>query len=281
MKKTLILTTIAAILLTTFSVVTADTKEAAPTEPVKKDVPAPKKSAFDNDTDKLSYAIGMNIGQSLNNGIKSGDIQINLPILFKAIEDVVNDKPRDMTQEEVQSTFMNLQKGMMERQAKIAKENLEKGTKYLAENAKKDGVKTTKSGLQYKIIKEGTGVMPKDTDMVKVNYRGTLVDGKEFDSSKPGQPAEFPVRGVIPGWSEALQLMKVGSKYELFIPANLGYGERGAPPSRPGGTNIQGNSTLVFEVELLEILKTPPTTGPAMRMPPGMRMAPKAPAKAN
>ena len=128
------------------------------------------------------------------------------------------------------------------------------GEKFLAENKTKEGVKTTASGLQYKVIKEGTGAQPKANDTVSVNYRGTLIDGTEFDSSyKRGQPATFPVSGVIKGWTEALQLMKSGSKYQLFIPASLAYGDRGA------GRDIAPNSTLIFEVELLDV--KPPAGG--------------------
>ena len=131
---------------------------------------------------------------------------------------------------------------------KAAEKNKKEGEAFLAENKKKEGVVTLPSGLQYKVIKEGDGQMPKDTDMVTVNYRGTLVDGTEFDSSyKRGNPATFPVNGVIPGWQEALKLMKVGSKWQLFVPAGLAYGEKGA------GSTIGPNATLIFEVELLSI----------------------------
>jgi FKBP-type peptidyl-prolyl cis-trans isomerase FklB len=126
--------------------------------------------------------------------------------------------------------------------------NKKEGEAFLAENKKKEGVKTLPSGLQYKVIKEGTGKSPKATDKVSTHYRGTLIDGTEFDSSyKRGQPATFPVNGVIPGWTEALQLMKVGSKWQLFIPSKLAYGERGAPPV------IGPYSVLIFTVELLAI----------------------------
>ena len=131
----------------------------------------------------------------------------------------------------------------------MADPNLEKGEAFLAENAKKEGVKTTASGLQYKVLKEGTGKSPKDTDTVQVHYKGTLLDGTEFDSSiKRGQPAEFPLNRVIPGWTEGVQLMKEGAKYQFTIPSKLAYGERGTP-----GGPIPPNSTLVFEVELLSI----------------------------
>jgi FKBP-type peptidyl-prolyl cis-trans isomerase len=131
----------------------------------------------------------------------------------------------------------------------MADPNSEKGEAFLAENAKKEGVKTTASGLQYKVLKEGSGMSPQKTDTVAVHYRGTLLDGTEFDSSiKRGQPAEFPLNRVIPGWTEGVQLMKVGAKYQFTIPSKLAYGERGTP-----GGPIPPNSTLIFEVELLAI----------------------------
>src|SRR5207253_8354801 len=138
-------------------------------------------------------------------------------------------------------------KDMQEKQEKQAQQNSSAGEKFLAENKTKEGVKTTTSGLQYKVLKDGNGAQPKSSDTVTVNYRGTLIDGTEFDSSfKRGQPATFPVTGVIKGWTEALQLMKVGSKFQLFVPANLAYGEQG----RPG---IPPSSALIFEVELMDV----------------------------
>jgi FKBP-type peptidyl-prolyl cis-trans isomerase len=165
------------------------------------------------------------------------------------------------------------EKDMEQKQKQLGEKNKTEGAKYLEDNKKKPGVKTTASGLQYKVEKEGTGAQPKATDMVTVNYRGTLIDGTEFDSSyKRGQPATFPVNGVIKGWTEALQLMKQGSKYQLFIPSNLAYGERAMGP------DIGPNSTLIFEVELQEV-KPPPTPaqgsaktgaspGASVKMPP-------------
>jgi FKBP-type peptidyl-prolyl cis-trans isomerase len=157
---------------------------------------------------------------------------------------------------------------MEQKQKELGEKNKTEGTKFLEDNKKKPGVKTTASGLQYKVEKEGTGAQPKPTDMVTVNYRGTLIDGTEFDSSyKRGQPATFPVNGVIKGWTEALQLMKQGSKYQLFIPANLAYGERAMGP------DIGPNSTLIFEVELQDV-KPPPTPAPQA----ATQGSPKAPA---
>ena len=157
-----------------------------------------------------------------------------------------------MSQEEIRATISELQKRVTAERQKELKEkgakNLEESKKFLAENQKKEGIKTLPSGLQYKVLTEGTGKTPKETDNVTVNYKGTLIDGTEFDSSyKKGQPATFQVNGVIKGWTEALQLMKEGSKWQLFIPPELAYGERGAGPT------ILPNSTLIFEVELLTV----------------------------
>ena len=158
---------------------------------------------------------------------------------------------------------MAFQKEMVAKQEQVNKEagakNAAAGQKFLADNKTKEGVKTTASGLQYKVMKEGSGATPKTTDTVTVNYRGTLIDGTEFDSSyKRNEPISFPVTGVIPGWTEALQLMKVGSKYQVFIPANLAYGAQGA------GQVIGPNSTLIFDVELLGVQASPsPAPSPA------------------
>ena len=147
---------------------------------------------------------------------------------------------------------MKMQKEQMQKMEALAKENKKQGEVFLAENKKKKNVTTTKSGLQYIVLRKGKGKKPKATEQVKVHYKGTLIDGTEFDSSyKRREPVTFPVNRVIPGWSEALQLMNVGSKYQLFIPSNLAYGERG------GGPQIGPNATLIFEVELLSIEKIP------------------------
>ena len=144
--------------------------------------------------------------------------------------------------------MMLIKKALSDGRAKKSEKELAGNRAYLDENAKKEGVKTTPSGLQYKVVKEGTGAKPGPTSNVKVHYRGTLTNGTEFDSSYArNEPAEFPLNRVIPGWTEGLQLMTVGSTYEFLIPSELGYGERGSPP------NIPGNSLLVFQVELLEI----------------------------
>ncbi len=201
-----------------------------------------------DERDKVSYSIGLDIGSTF----KKQGMDINSDVLLKGLKDGAGDGKPLMTEDEIRATMTAYSKNMMEKQAAKAKEAAQKngavGETYLAENKKKEGVKTTASGLQYKVLAEGSGAKPKETDTVVVNYKGTLIDGKEFDSSyKRGEPATFPVNRVIKGWTEALQLMSKGAKYQLFIPADLAYGERGA------GQDIGPNETLIFEVELLEI----------------------------
>ena len=187
--------------------------------------------------DKVSYIIGMDIGTNL----KKQSIDIDSNILAKGVKDALSGGKPLLTEQEIQETTIAFQKEVMEKQKK-------RGEAFLAENKNKEGVKTLPSGLQYKVIKVGTGKKPKSTDIVIVHYRGTLINGTEFDSSyKRGQPVNFQVSGVIPGWIEALQLMQEGAKWQLFIPPNLGYGERGA-----GGV-IGPNATLIFEMELISI----------------------------
>jgi len=198
--------------------------------------------------DKESYSLGYQFGQSL----KLQGVEINLDVYTSGIKDALGGKESQMTSEEIRSTITSLQQRLMAAQQKALKElaakNLSESKAFLAENGKKEGIKTLPSGLQYKVLTEGSGKIPKPEDTVTVHYKGTLIDGTEFDSSyKRGQPATFQVKGVIKGWTEALQLMKEGSKWQLFIPPGLGYGERGA------GSTIPPNSTLIFEVELLTI----------------------------
>ncbi|MDT8322655.1 MAG: FKBP-type peptidyl-prolyl cis-trans isomerase [Bacteroidota bacterium] len=200
--------------------------------------------------DSVSYAIGYNIGTNF----KMQSIEVDPAVVAAAMRDIMNEGDTKLTEEEAQQVWMSYQQEMMakqqqEREASGAK-NKEAGVKWLAENKDKEGVVTTESGLQYKVIEMGEGPKPSQTDKVRVHYRGRLIDGTQFDSSYDrGEPAEFPVGGVIAGWTEALQLMPVGSKWEVYIPSELGYGERGA------GDDIGPNATLIFEVELLEILK--------------------------
>ena len=198
-------------------------------------------SPLKTDKDKVSYAIGMTFGSNL----KKQGVDFDPNILLQGIKDATGGGKTLLTDAEVKEVLTGYQKQLVS--AKSDK-NLKEGEAFLAANKKKEGVVTLPSGLQYKVLKAGTGPKPKATDTVVTNYRGTLVDGSEFDSSySRNEPAEFPVNGVIPAWTEALQLMPVGSKWQLFVPAKLAYGERGA-----GGV-IEPNSTLIFEVELLQI----------------------------
>jgi FKBP-type peptidyl-prolyl cis-trans isomerase len=199
------------------------------------------------DKDKLSYAVGMNIGRSIH----SQSMEIDPAILLRGLKDEMAGKTV-MTDMEAHNTLMQAQqeakKKIDETRQASMEPNKKAGDAFLAANKTKEGVVTLPSGLQYKILKEGTGPKPTPADSVVCNYRGTLIDGKEFDSSyKRGQPATFPVGQVIKGWTEALQLMPVGSKWELFVPPDLAYGDRGAGP------DIGPGATLIFEVELISI----------------------------
>jgi len=198
--------------------------------------------------DKTSYAIGMDIGRNL----KKQSVELNPEAISQGLWDALTDSKTLMTEQEYLDTMTAFRNEMTQKQADLMKEagdrNKKEGDKYLADNKIKEGIVTTASGLQYKIITKGTGASPKLTDTVTVHYKGTLIDGKEFDSSyRRGEPVSFPVNGVIKGWTEALQLMKVGAKWQLFIPSELAYGERGA------GRDIGPNSTLIFDVELISI----------------------------
>lgn len=221
-------------------VLTGCNKETASTEPATVELDTVEK--------KVSYIVGYNMA----NQAKANDFPLDVQAMTLALEDVTAGKEPKLTQEEMQATMVTFQTEQQAKRAEamnlVAETNLKEGQAFLEANAKKDGVKTTESGLQYKVITEGSGASPAAEDTVQVNYRGTLIDGTEFDSSyKRGEPISFPVSGVIPGWVEALQLMKEGGKWELYIPSELAYG--------PGGTSgaIGPNATLIFEVELLAI----------------------------
>ncbi len=199
--------------------------------------------------DTMSYAVGQQIGKSL----VDQKLEVDVEMLVAGLRDMLADTPK-LSLEQLQNSMMALQQQQMAKaQAENAKKgevNKAKGEAFLAENKKKPGVMTTPSGLQYKVITEGKGKKPTKENTVKVHYTGTLIDGTVFDSSvKRGEPIEFPLGGVIPGWTEGVQLMSVGSKYMLYIPAELGYGPNGA------GGAIGPNETLIFEVELLDITK--------------------------
>ena len=205
--------------------------------------PAPK-----DQREKESYSLGFQFGKSM----KAQGVDIDLDIYTSAIRDALSGHKPRMTPNEIRATIQGLQQRLAlarhETEKILAEKNLAEGKAFLEENGKKQGVKTLPSGLQYKIISQGSGKTPKKEDTVTVQYRGTLIDGKEFDSSiARGQPASFKVNGVIPGWTEALQLMKEGAKWQLFIPPDLAYGERGMPP------RIPSQSTLVFEIELISV----------------------------
>jgi len=200
------------------------------------------------DKEKISYSIGMEIGGNL----KRGSVEVDPDLLAKGLKDSYGGGKTILTEDQARQAIADFQKTLMAKQAetmqKLSEKNKADGEKFLAENGKKEGVKTLPSGLQYKEIAPGTGKSPKTTDTVTTHYKGTLIDGTEFDSSyKRGEPVSFPVSGVIAGWTEALQLMKEGAKWQLFVPSNLAYGERGA------GREIGPNATLIFEVELISI----------------------------
>ena len=209
---------------------------------------AEEKALLQTQKEKQSYSIGSDIGKRL----KSQSIEVDTNAFTQGMKDALSGGKMLMTEEEIKESLSALQKELMEKQAEktklLGEKNKKEGETFLAENKKKEGVITLPSGLQYKVLKEGTGKQPSADSTVETNYRGTLIDGTEFDSSyKRGQAATFPVKGVIAGWTEALQLMKEGSKWQLFIPSNLAYGERGA------GNVIGPNATLIFEVELISV----------------------------
>lgn len=201
---------------------------------------------------KASYLMGLRLGISLHDF----GYELNVDALKQGIKESGEDAERSLTDDELRAAIAELQERAKQRQMAayeaMSAGNLELGTAFLKENADKDGVMTTDSGLQYKIITQGDGAKPTAEDTVKVHYRGTLIDGTEFDSSfKRGEPVTFPLNGVIPGWTEGLQLLPAGTKAELYIPSELAYGPNGM------GQAIEPNSTLVFEVELLEINPAP------------------------
>lgn len=197
---------------------------------------------------KINYSVGYQIGGDF----KRQGIDLEPDLIVKGIQDALAESKPLMTPQEMRKTLVDLKKKIVadqrKQQEEHAQKNLAEGKAFLAKNAKKKGVKTLPSGLQYKVIEKGNGTSPKKTDSVTVDYRGTLIDGTEFDSSyKRGKPATFRVDGVIAGWTEALQRMKPGAKWQLFIPAKMAYGARGAGP------RIEPNSTLIFEVKLIKV----------------------------
>lgn len=207
--------------------------------------------------DKVSYFIGSQIGGNIANNFKQQGVEVDLDAFLEAVRHQFEGKPSKYKPEELQAAMEAFEQVMKGKQAEMEKQAAAKaqevkaaGAKFLAENGKREGVKTTASGLQYEVVKQGDGPKPVATDKVNVHYHGTLLNGKVFDSSvQRGEPITFGVQEVIKGWTEALQLMNVGSKYKLFIPADLAYGDNSAGP------DIGPGETLVFEVELLKIEK--------------------------
>jgi FKBP-type peptidyl-prolyl cis-trans isomerase FklB len=264
----LFLTALVCFALTIAAADAQDTKEPAKGEPAKKEPakkepakkePAKEEPAKEDDgglktlSDKVSYGIGLNFGSQLRqNGVGVEDV--NLKIIVEAMFDAMGKKKHRLTEAQLRAAFEEFGKQMAakaeaEKKALPAK-NRKEGAAYLAANAKKPGVVTTKSGLQYKALKAGTGKTPTTKDSVKAHYRGTLIDGTQFDSSYDrGRPSSFKVTGVIKGWTEALQLMKVGAKWQLVIPSELAYG------ANPPGSTIGPDAVLIFEIELVEIEK--------------------------
>lgn len=235
-------TSLAAAVALGIALVGCNKQESASTADIK----------LDTQEQKVSYIIA----EDMANRLKTQDVALDSKIVAMALEDVASGRDSRLSEDEKQQVIQVFQENMQAKQKELmakqeaefkaaADKNLEDGKKFLEENAKKEGVKTTESGLQYKVITEGTGPSPTETSVVEVDYKGTLIDGTEFDSSyKNGKPVQFPVNGVIKGWTEALQLMKQGAKWELYIPSDLAYGPGGA------GGLIGPNSTLIFEVEL-------------------------------
>jgi FKBP-type peptidyl-prolyl cis-trans isomerase FklB len=225
--------------------------------------PTPTVLTLKTQKDKASYAIGLNIGKSMH----KDSVDVDTAILLRGLKDGLAGAKPLLTDDEARAAMVALQADLRKKQEEKmvvqGETNKKEGEAFLAENKTKDGVVTLPSGLQYKILTEGTGPKPTAADSVVCNYKGTLIDNTEFDSSyKRGQPATFPVSGVIKGWTEALQLMPVGSKWQLFIPSDLAYGARGGP-----GGGIGPNATLVFEVELMSIQSKAQVQPPAPASP--------------
>ena len=273
MRKTLILP--AALLVTIAAVAGAQSGKPAQkpaAAPAQKPAAQPataapaQTGAPESVEDRASYVIGYNLGRTL----KQNDVKANTDLIIKGLNAGLTGEKGMLTDAEMQSTMQDFQKQVVARQQakqkEVGEKNKTEGAAFLEKNKARPGVKTTASGLQYEVLKEGTGANPKPTDTVTVNYKGTLMDGTTFDSSYDrGQPATFVLNQVIPGWTEGVQLMKPGAKYKFYIPASLGYGEQGA-----GGV-IGPNAPLIFEVELLSIgqPEEPAKPGAAATQPQG------------
>ena len=258
LNRTLTLAVAAASCALVLAACNPSDKAATGADAAAKPEEAGKIAGLKTEKEQISYMIGMDIGKSLE-PMKD---EIDTATVKRAIDDMINGKKPLLTQEQGMAIMQTFAQKMQAKQQEEAakqqaeaeaqgKKNIELEKSFLAANAKKAGVVTTASGLQYQVVTEGKGAKPKPAGRVSVNYAGTLLDGTEFDNSyKRGEPAQFVLDSVVPGWSEALQLMPVGSKYKLWIPAKLGYGETGTP-----GGPIPPNSTLVFDIELLDIAK--------------------------
>lgn len=246
MKKTLSVVAVSSLLA--ISACKEESQPAKAAEPLK----------LDTTISKVSYGIGLNIATNF----REQKIDIDKTAFEQGLADGFSGAEAKLDQQAIMEAMQAFQKEQMEKQLAeretASKKNKEESAKFLEDNSKAEGVKTTDTGLQYKVITEGSGDKPTAEDTVTVNYRGTLVNGEEFDSSySRGEPATFKVANVIPGWTEALQLMPVGSKYKIFIPASLAYGESGA------GAKIGPDQALIFEVELIDIVKPEPKTDAA------------------
>jgi FKBP-type peptidyl-prolyl cis-trans isomerase len=235
----------------------ATTPKAAAKTPVKKTATATKSAAaapaLTTRKDKFSYALGMNIGNGYKQGLEKQTVEFNADLIAQGVKDALSGAKTRLTEDEAKAVLTEVQtevnKQRQEKTKEASDKNKAAGEAFLAANKSKEGVVTLPSGLQYKILTAGIGPKPTASDQVNCNYRGTLIDGTEFDSSyKRGKPATFGVGQVIKGWTEALQLMPIGSKWQLFIPSSLAYGERGGP-----GGAIGPNEALIFEVELISI----------------------------
>jgi FKBP-type peptidyl-prolyl cis-trans isomerase len=272
------LTTVA--ILFTLGVTLSGGAFAQQTPPAKADASAPSSDELKTQKDKASYAIGANVAKGLKQNLQQGGVEVDPNLLLRGFKDATNGEKLLLTEDEIKAILTTVsQEARARKEAEtkaLGDANQKEGDAYLAENKTKKDVVTLPSGVQYKVEKQGDGPKPAATDTVECNYRGTLINGKEFDSSyKRGKPATFPVGGVIKGWTEVLQLMPVGSKYQVVIPASLAYG---AHP--PNSSDIGPNATLIFEIELLSIKEKPASSaapnphGPGGAIPHGMMAAP-------
>ncbi|MDR3385570.1 MAG: FKBP-type peptidyl-prolyl cis-trans isomerase [Rudaea sp.] len=268
LRKTLVAAAVAAAITVASSASAADPKPATPAAPAAAAAkPAADTAAIDakfkgDKKAEYSYMVGMDVGRGLGS-IKE---EIDLATVIAALQATIKGEKTTLTEAEALTVRQEFMQKLQARQAAKTKEDAEKNQKegddFLAKNKSKKGVKVTASGLQYEVVKEGTGPKPKATDSVKVDYTGTKIDGTKFDSSVDrGQPATFPLNGVIPGWTEGMQLMPVGSEYKFYIPAKLAYGEHGPGPIGP-------NATLIFDVKLIDIEAPAAAAKPAIVPPP-------------